>query len=190
MHRLKIILLLLLCSFFSCAKSNSDVSETQYAYKNAKAVPGKMASLAGSTLSWRLGQTDLYESQISLYQADDNIATYTVSCDLSEAVGSELSDERTEAENSESPSIDIVQTNTWSQGVLIVRCIVGAHSQMVAVYDPFSSEQDAVYSKTGSYYAEWELRDDDLWVRYDQRCLEGDETPCENAFIELEEQVQ
>lgn len=180
----KTILNLLICSLFTCLLM---------ACKPATSPPIQaidIQDISENTLSWRLDQGGLYESKVSVYQSDEKLASYTVGCDLSDATSFEYFNEHTEEGDAEQATVDIVQIKAHKKGVLIVRCVIGAHSQMVEVYDPFSTEEEAFYSRSGSYYAEWELRDHELWVKYDQRCSEEDETQCDDAFLQLEEQVQ
>ena len=131
-----------------------------------------------SPWSWQLDRAGFDESQISIHQQDQAIASYTIECDLSDA--------NTEVDDEEMPSVDKVITSEHPNGLLAVVCNIGAHSKEVLLFDPLSNSEQAVYTKTGSYYADWKLKEDALWIIHDQPCTQADESNCDAPFEQVE----
>jgi len=115
--------------------------------------------------SWKLDSADLMESKISILSGKKVLASYFVGCDLSDALSKEISEEE------ENPGkVDKIVSASFPSGILLVTCTVGAHSQSISIFDPKVNSKEAVFSKTGSYYAGWELKDGQLVIFYDRPC--------------------
>ncbi len=129
---------------------------------------------------WELDYYDFDDSQVSVYRNERRIAQYQFDCNL------EPPDPESEADDGESARVDVVYPNSHPAGVLIVICPVGAHSVQLEVFDPLTDPERALFHKTGSFYADWTLAGDRLWLMYDQPCTRPDEEPCEIPFETVE----
>jgi len=115
--------------------------------------------------SWKLDSADLMESKISILVGKKLLASYFVGCDLSDALSREIQEEE------ENPGkVDKIVSPAFPDGILLVTCIVGAHSQNISIFDPKVNSKEAVFSKTGSYYAGWEIKNGQLVIFYDRPC--------------------
>jgi len=123
--------------------------------------------------TWKLSSSDFMESNIAIFNGKKALANYVVGCDLSDAVSKNIPEEEESARIEKYISTDI------PNGVLLVTCIVGAHSKEVSIFDPRVNSREAVFSKTGSYYAGWEVSNNQLMIFYDRPC-EVAQKDCEN----------
>jgi hypothetical protein len=114
------------------------------------------------------------ESRMSIYRRDLPFGIFNFSCDLTDA-----GEEKTNESNA---SINLVQLDSRPDGLLVVTCNVGAHSQQVNIIDLSSTSNLPAFSKTGSYIADWEIQDGELWIRYDQPCETGVSVECPDGF--------
>ncbi len=127
---------------------------------------------------WKLESASFLESKISIYSANNKLTTYTIECNLEDALLKEP------LEESDSPArIEKMITPKIPHGVLLTTCIVGAHSKNVSVFDPTKNLTDAVFSIVGSYYADWQLVDNELIIYYDRPC-ETNQLNCELYYRE------
>ena len=55
----------------------------------------------------------------------------------------------------------------------ILACHVGAHSRTIEIFAPMRDRQRAVYSVTGAYFANFEVRSRDVQVEYDRQQPNG-----------------
>ena len=74
------------------------------------------------------------------------------------------------------------------EGLLVVTCNVGAHSQHIAIVDPASKSHRTVFERSGSYFVKWEIEDGELWISYDQACDGGPSVDCPDGFETIFEQ--
>lgn len=128
-----------------------------------------------SSWQWELLKAKFYDSEIVIIKDQKKIAQYHFDCDLSDHKNKEES----------TPSIDQVMTSKNPQGLLIVTCPVGAHSVQLNIFDPDKNTKDAIFSKTGSYVAYWEIESEQLWVVYDQPCQVSEKKQCEVPFEQV-----
>jgi len=131
--------------------------------------------MATTNWQWKLSKGQLYDSEISVYQNGSRIANYQIDCDLSEYQNKEEF----------TPSIDKVITTKKPTGLLIVTCVVGAHSVRINIYDPLSNIKESIFSKTGSYVAYWEMESGALWITYDQVCVTSKSKQCDARFEQI-----
>lgn len=131
--------------------------------------------LPNHSWQWNLLKAKFFDSEIAIIKDQKKIAQYHFDCDLSEYKNKEES----------TPSIDQVITGKYSQSLLIVTCPVGAHSVQLSIFDPDKNTKDAVYSKTGSYLAYWEMEAEQLWIIYDERCESSKTKLCEVPFEQV-----
>lgn len=133
-----------------------------------------------SAWHWQLDYHNFNDSQLSVYRDQRRIAQYQLDCNL------EPSDPESESEDGEGARVDVVYPAGHRAGLLVVACPVGAHSVQLALFDPLINRDSALFYKVGSFFADWELRGDQLWVLYDQPCTRPDETSCEIPFETIE----
>jgi len=129
---------------------------------------------ADAPWSWHIVSAGLDESRISVHRRDQLFGIFNLSCDLTDLK------EGPRIENN--ASLNLVQTDSHPEGLLLITCNVGAHSQQVAIIDLNSKSNEPVFTETGSYFADWELQDGELWIRYDQPCPEGVSVDCPDGF--------
>jgi hypothetical protein len=124
--------------------------------------------------SWHVLSGGISESRMSIYRRDQPFGIFNFSCDLTDAG---------EGDSSESnASVNLVQLESRPDGLLVITCNVGAHSQQVNIIDLSSTSNLPAFSKTGSYIADWEIQDGELWIRYDQPCETGVSVECPDGF--------
>lgn len=133
-----------------------------------------------SRWQWQLDYYSFDGSQVSVYRDDRRIARYQFDCNL------EPPSPESESEDGEGAHVDVVYPKSHPAGVMVVICPVGAHSVQLELFDPLTDQESALFYKVGSFYADWELRGDKLWVMYDQPCTLPDEMPCEIPFETIE----
>jgi len=128
--------------------------------------------------AWQLEHSDLYDSLISINRADGSHTTHEFSCDLGDALG-KVSDEP-------AATVDRVITHSKPNGIFIVSCFVGAHSEQLVIIDPLSEKQAPAFKIVGSYFVDWSIDAGQVLIRYDVPC-ESDNV-CETPFITVEQQ--
>jgi len=130
--------------------------------------------------SWHVLASGISESRISIYQRDQLLGIFNFSCDLTDA------DAEDSIDSNASLSLVIIDSNP--EGLLVITCNVGAHSQQVNIIDLTKHPGHPVFSKTGSYVAGWEIQDGELWLSYDQPCETGISVECPDGFETIFEQ--
>ncbi len=128
---------------------------------------------AGSDLSWHLLSAGLDESRVSVYRQDTLIGIFNLPCDLTGADA---------AQTDNGVEIAVVRISARPQGLLVIRCNVGAHAQMLSIIDPSNKSTTPTYQVSGSYFARWEVENDELWIEYDRACDTGVSVECPDGF--------
>ena len=129
---------------------------------------------ADAPWSWHVVSAGLDESRISIHRRDQLLGIYNLSCDLTDL------SEGPRIENG--ASLNLVQTDSHPEGLLLITCNLGAHSQQVAIIDLNSKANQPVFTQTGSYFADWKLQDGELWIRYDRPCDGGLSAECPDGY--------
>ncbi len=129
---------------------------------------------ADAPWSWHVLSSGLDESRLSVYRRDQLLGIFNLSCDLTDAA------EGPAVENG--ASLELVRIDSHPEGLLLITCNVGAHSQQVAIIDLAAKSNQPVFSTTGSYIAKWEVQDGELWIGYDRPCAEGIGVECPDGF--------
>jgi hypothetical protein len=127
--------------------------------------------------AWQLESATIFESVIAIQQAEGNISRYKFQCDLTDALN-----EKTEL----SSTIETATPASHPDGVLIVTCYKGAHTEMITIVDPM--EDKAVYKKLGSYFVDWRLEDGEIIIEYDRPCEGAKDKACtdpDNGFVTI-----
>ena len=124
--------------------------------------------------SWHVLSGGISESRMSIYRRDQLFGIFNFSCDLTDAGDGDSSESNA--------SLNLVQLDSMPDGLLLITCNVGAHSQQVNIIDLASTSNLPAFSKTGSYIADWEIQDGELWIRYDQPCATGVSVECPDGF--------
>ena len=125
--------------------------------------------------SWHVLSSGADESRLSVYRADELLGIYDLSCDLTDASEGERVEDKA--------SLNLVQAESSSDGLLAIICNVGAHSQQITIINLTRNSKQAVYSVTGSYTAGWEIQDGELWIIYDEPCDTGPTVECPDGFV-------
>jgi len=147
------------------------------------AIPQESTSVVPESVPrwrWQLDYYDIAGSQLSVYRDERRIAQYRVDCNR------EPPSPESEAEEGQRARVDVVYPKSHPAGLMVVICPVGAHSVQLELFDPLTSRKSALFHEVGSFYADWELRGDRLWVKYDQPCTGPDDIPCEIAYETIE----
>jgi hypothetical protein len=111
---------------------------------------------------------------VSIYKRDRLLGIYNFSCDLTDAG---------EGDNGDSNArLNLVKLDSNPEGLLLITCNVGAHSQQINIIDLARKSNLPVFSETGSYMADWEIQDGELWLSYDQPCETGISVECPDGF--------
>ncbi|MEH6502825.1 MAG: hypothetical protein V7682_02865 [Cycloclasticus sp.] len=131
------------------------------------------------TWKWQLEHAALYDSVLSITQDKKQLSTHEVACDLSSAMSNDRYDES-------AATIDIVVTKLKPDGILVVTCTVGAHSEQVLIIDPSQDEKHYEFIKVGSYFVDWYVNDGQLWIRYDEPCKIKQNNECDVSFSTIE----
>ncbi len=129
---------------------------------------------SGAAWAWHVVSAGLDESRVALYRQQDLIGIFNFSCDLTSAVDGEPSEN--------GASMELAKPDTHPEGLLILKCNVGAHSQHLAIIDPALKTGHVVFAATGSYFADWELQDGELWISHDQPCETGPSVGCPDGY--------
>ena len=127
----------------------------------------------GAAWSWHVLSAGADESRVAIYRQRDLLGIFNFSCDLT-----------AEDEPGEEPAanLELVQPESHPDGLLVIRCNVGAHSQYLALVDPAQRTVRPAFEVTGSYHAGWEIQDGELWIGYDRPCAEGISVECPDGF--------
>ena len=128
----------------------------------------------GTTWSWHLLSAGLDESRVAIYDKKALIGIFDFSCDLTAEGEGDM------RENG--ASLELVHPDSNPEGLLVVTCDLGAHSQYIAIVDPNHKTHRPVFAETGSYFAKWELQDGALWISYDRPCETGPSVECPDGF--------
>ena len=126
-----------------------------------------------SLLSWHLLSAGLDESRLSVYRQETLVGIFNLPCDLT---GIDA------AQSENGVDIAVVSIPLRPRGLLIVRCNVGAHAQMLSIIDPSNKSTVPAWQRSGSYFARWEVADDELWIEYDRACESGVSVECPDGF--------
>jgi len=129
--------------------------------------------------SWKIERAEFYDSVISITSDNHELKHYQFACDLSDALPEPINDET-------SATINIVHTEAKPNGLLVITCNVGAHSERIVVIDPLNDEPDALFVKTGSYFVDWRVGDGELLIRYDEPCKPAESKSCDVPFSTVE----
>ena len=124
--------------------------------------------------SWHILSTGISESRMSIYRRDELLGIFDFSCDLTEL------DDDDSGDNGN--TIQLVRIDTHPRGLLLLRCNLGAHSQMLSIIDLAQKASEPAFSRTGSFFAAWEIQDGELWISYDQPCDGGRSVDCPDGF--------
>ena len=124
--------------------------------------------------SWHVVSAGADESRMSVYRGSTPLAIYDISCDLTDAREGESVED--------SASLNLVRPVSNPQGLLVINCNVGAHSQMITIIDLTRKSKQPVFTATGSYSATWEIQDGELWIGYDEPCDTGPTVECPDGF--------
>ena len=129
---------------------------------------------SGAPWSWHVVSGGLDESRVAFYREQELIGIFNFSCDLTGAVDSE-----TEPNGA---SLELVRPDSHPDGLLLLKCNLGAHSQHLAIIDPALKSRQVVFTETGSYFIAWELQDGELWISYDRPCDTGPTVDCPDGY--------
>lgn len=129
---------------------------------------------SGAAWAWHVVAAGLDESRVALYRQQELIGIFNFSCDLTGAVDGETEENGV--------SMLLVKPDTHPEGLLVLKCNVGAHSQHLAIIDPALKAGQVVFTETGSYFADWELQDGELWISHDQPCETGPSVGCPDGY--------
>ncbi len=132
---------------------------------------------SGADWAWHVVSAGLDESRVALYRRAELIGIFNFSCDLTGAADGAADDN--------GASMELAQPDTHPQGLLVLKCNVGAHSQHLAIIDPTRKSGQVVFTETGSYFATWEIQDGELWISYDRPCETGPSVDCPDGYETL-----
>jgi hypothetical protein len=124
--------------------------------------------------SWHVVSAGADESRLSVYRASTPLGIYDISCDLT--------DVREGERGEDNASLNLVSPVSSPEGLLLINCNVGAHSQMITIIDLTRKSKQPVFTAIGSYSATWEIQDDELWIGYDEPCDTGPTVECPDGF--------
>lgn len=127
---------------------------------------------SGAPLSWHVMSAGLDESRVAIYREKTLVGIFDFACDLTVA----------EKPEDDGNVLQLVYPASNPRGLLIVTCNVGAHSQYIAIVDPAKKSHKPAFSRTGSYFASWEIQDGELWISFDQACDTGPTVECPDGF--------
>jgi hypothetical protein len=128
--------------------------------------------------SWHLVSAGADESRLSVYRGNTPLGIYDISCDLTDA----REGESVEDSAKDRASLNLVRPVSNPQGLLVINCNVGAHSQLITIIDLTRKSKQPVFTATGSYSATWEIQGDELWIAYDEPCDTGPGVECPDGF--------
>ena len=126
-------------------------------------------------MSWHVVSAGLDESRVAIYREKTLVGIFDFACDLT----------ATSEPGDNGSGLQLVYPASNPEGLLIVTCDVGAHSQHIAIIDPAKKSHKAVFSRTGSYFANWEIQVGELWISFDRACDTGPTVECPDGFETL-----
>jgi len=135
---------------------------------------------AGASWSWHVLSGGLDESRVAIYREQGLVGIFDFSCDLTAAIDADM--------QAADASLQLLQPASNPDGLLVVSCNVGAHSQYIAIVDPARKINQPVFARTGSYFVRWEIEDGELWISHDRPCAEGLSVECPDGFETIFEQ--
>ncbi len=124
-------------------------------------------------LSWHLLSAGLDESRVSVYARGTLVGIFNLPCDLTGIDG---------APANNGVDMTVVSIPARPRGLLVIRCNVGAHAQMLTIIDPAAKSAAPAYQRSGSYFARSEVEDGELWIEYDRACETGVSVECPDGF--------
>lgn len=124
--------------------------------------------------SWHVLSSGLEESRLSVYRRDQLLGIFNLSCDLTDA--------REGPGIKNGAGLNLVRLDSHPEGLLLITCNVGAHAQQIAIIDLAVKTNQPVFSETGSFFADWDVREGELWIRYDRPCEGGVSIECPDGF--------
>lgn len=132
---------------------------------------------SGAELAWHAVAGGLDQSRVAIYRGQRLLGIYDFDCDLTGigAVDTEF----------EGAAIELLRPRSHPEGLLVISCNVGAHSQHLAIVDPGDKAARPAFAVTGSYFAGWEIEDGELWISYDRACDSGPTVECPDGFETL-----
>ena len=144
-------------------------------------LPRYKAAREASTrgLKWTLLEFDTYSSRIEVLRDDRSLGTYNLNCDASP----EANELEYDLSIHEINRADIVSLNNDGSNLLVVVCNHGAHSREISIFDTSRRSDEPVWSKVGSYFADWQLVHGDLSISYDLPCTDD---VCDQPFATTE----
>ena len=92
--------------------------------------------------SWHVQSAGGDESLLSVYQRDHLLGIYDIDCDLTDLGEGERVDGNA--------SLNLVRPDSRAEGLLVVICNVGAHSQQVTIIDFARKSTRPAFTATGS----------------------------------------
>ncbi|MCP4332753.1 MAG: hypothetical protein GY785_08870 [Gammaproteobacteria bacterium] len=125
--------------------------------------------------SWHVVSAGADESRLSVYQQDQLLGIYNLSCDLTDVSEGQGVDDNA--------NINLVKPESNPEGLLVISCNVGAHSRQITIIELARHSKKSVFSATGSYTASWEIQDGELWIGYDEPCDAGLSVDCPDGFV-------
>ena len=125
--------------------------------------------------TWTLEQAAMYNSVLSITNENNVVSKFELACNLTDAINKTKEDET-------SATISVVLTKTHPKGLLVISCNVGAHSEQIIIINPNQNSDKIVFKKTGSYYVDWKITDQQLVITYDKPCTPYPSKVCENRF--------
>ncbi len=136
---------------------------------------------------WIVAETGFAASTVEVLRSGALLTTIDVACDLSDAKA-----RRSDTEEHTSSRVEAIYGTPYPNGLLIISCPTGAHSERIDVYDPAGRGATPVYSRVGSYFVDWRIDHGVLLVSYDLPCDAEDRATasCGMAFHAVEEQVE
>ncbi len=132
---------------------------------------------AGADWSWHALSGGIEQSRIAIYNREQMLGIYNLDCDLT------IPPENDPREGG--ATLELVRPDSHPQGLLVLTCDLGAHSQLLSIIDPQVKSKRPIYSRSGSYFVAWELQDGELWISYDRPCVGGESAQCPDGFETL-----
>jgi len=124
--------------------------------------------------SWHVQSAGADESLLSVFRRDQMLGIYDIDCDLTDLGEGERVDGNA--------SLNLVKPYLRPEGLLVISCNVGAHSQQITIIDLVRKSRRPAFSATGSFSASWEIKDGELWIGYDEPCDTGPTVECPEGF--------
>lgn len=118
---------------------------------------------ADGDLYWKVKLDVYHSSNLIVFNDKRELARYEFECHLVES----------KSEETDYPAMIKQISLSDSRSVIGVSCPFGAHSQMLAIIDPYKNEKEPVFKVVGSYFAYFEEAVDGVNIVYDRYCREG-----------------